>query len=1425
MATFLRPAVRISQTTTPSAPVSASPALVPCVVGPCYQIIGPLTAAGTLDPQARILQPARIISDTDLSEPLACAGKKFQVSVGGASPVVITLPLPLGGRGLSFAVVKQALNKVLAAQGAYADFIANRLVLATLATGDAASIELQAPPSDTAYTVFHVPTTKVTGADGYINQAVTIPFSGLPATKTPIKNLVFDAAFLDAYKVYGGRLVRLSTVSAPSWNANSFGKVTWRGASLSGVLVGGTAAVALQPLASSGASLVAPGKTYSNTVFSNGTAAKVSIPLGYSYGDASDTVKFPDAPNGNRLDVSTFLPSAVLAANGALSGTYVGDAGNQVAVTIEVGGSTTFLFADDVLAITLESGISFADFKSALESADSSSWAQYLSIGLTFDEANDKLTPVLGGDDSAFASAISFPLSGGSDPTDFSPAWSGANRRASVLGAVDVAGTTLTALGLIGKKLQISLDGRPFVDVAFATDALTDQIDAALNAAYSTSVVYAGTVGVRVAGPLGMGTTATALRITANIPDGNTWQDSTIQVRSADPVVMQRLFGGVASTRTVTGLTASPDAGKRKLTVAASAYNSTTLSGSFERALVPGANTVTLRGAFASAALVLVPDQAACAALVAADYAVTLNGDALTVDCSGNSGHTYAGFLTALQAGLTTAKATVGRLTLHGQECLVIAAPNGVAGLHFTAIDADLCPGLFGQGTVPTFASAAYVGGATNVTVQDSGNRAACRVVSVDNLLTNAGFDPAIGFVTTDPADLTAYFFNTLTDTTTAPKGLVKLTHSSGQFKFVTSGDLNATEASKVGTTLLIKGTTTVDVSWRQQYASAASQRVLDYGIVFQGGTCPVLPGDLLQNDGSPVGLVSRVTDLAIPGKVFTNAQLSLVEATARGELANWSIEARGLDVQTTRPIAPELQVSLLAGTLTLKGALNRDTSGIASGSQPSTLYAGYRALRKDVTAADGKPMLLAFNDADEIERLIGPSTPDNPLAFGLKLASGAAAGIKVSGLGVAAVSADAPYGTPEAYDSAFEFLKRNEIYTLATLTNARAVGLASGRHCAEMSNDSNNPALAGGRERRALINLPIPTELESLHRISGDMTIEETEPGTYELTFADPTNSVTAALAGVKDANGSALNLSALTAENGVWLDRAGDAYRYLITQVLSPTTVQIVTYYPFDAGEGPGTGGNDDHFYKTDGAALVDFSPAGELCTISVRQPAIDLSTSAGKAQACAALAAFADGVLSKSLMCIMPSEIVVDVAGTPTVVPGFYASCVWAGLTASQPIKQGFTNFPLPGIMGVIGSSDTFTDEQMASASGVNWLVQDSDGAPVVSRFQLTTDTTSLETMEWSIVKTVDFIAKAFRSLLHVYLGRYEIDPGTLDAINYACSALAGQLSGTVAAQVTISNLLNNPATPNRLGAQLRVKPFYPIDGIDLTVVAGI
>ncbi|TXH10534.1 MAG: hypothetical protein E6R04_05145, partial [Spirochaetes bacterium] len=196
---------------------------------------------------------------------------------------------------------------------------------------------------------------------------------------------------------------------------------------------------------------------------------------------------------------------------------------------------------------------------------------------------------------------------------------------------------------------------------------------------------------------------------------------------------------------------------------------------------------------------------------------------------------------------------------------------------------------------------------------------------------------------------------------------------------------------------------------------------------------------------------------------------------------------------------------------------------------------------------------------------------------------------------------------------------------------------------------------------------------------------------------------------------------------------------------------------------------------------------------------------------------------GFKNRRLYSVFPDTIKTTVAGVEKSLPGYYACAAITGMVASQPPQQGFTNFPMSGLTGVVGT-EKFTKKQLntMAGGGTYVLIQDVQGGPVTSRHQVSTDGTSIETRELSITKVVDFTAKFLRASIRKFIGVQTIDEQFLDTIGTTIQGILNFLIETgVLNGAEINNILQDADQPDTVLVDITLDVPYPANYIRLTL----
>lgn len=271
------------------------------------------------------------------------------------------------------------------------------------------------------------------------------------------------------------------------------------------------------------------------------------------------------------------------------------------------------------------------------------------------------------------------------------------------------------------------------------------------------------------------------------------------------------------------------------------------------------------------------------------------------------------------------------------------------------------------------------------------------------------------------------------------------------------------------------------------------------------------------------------------------------------------------------------------------------------------------------------------------------------------------------------------------------------------------------------------------------------------------------------------------------------------------------------VVAAVLSENRLQIV-----NGGPDVSTVINElPHGVKRSGGALVSTTTINYqvVRTLSKDQQVLEL-------------VALSQSFRSKRTILVWPDKC--DVAGVTGggKQPGWYLSAAVGGMTAGLPSQQGFTNLGIAGVSQIFDSNTYFTDRQLTDISNGGWFVfaQSTPTSLPFSIHQLTTDTTTLESGEYSVVKNFDFVALFFVDILQVFLGVYNVTQDTLTylqaALNTGGDVLKLRSVAKIGAPLTsfqINDLGVSPTAGDRVVTHLAIGLPKPLNVIELHLVA--
>jgi hypothetical protein len=200
------------------------------------------------------------------------------------------------------------------------------------------------------------------------------------------------------------------------------------------------------------------------------------------------------------------------------------------------------------------------------------------------------------------------------------------------------------------------------------------------------------------------------------------------------------------------------------------------------------------------------------------------------------------------------------------------------------------------------------------------------------------------------------------------------------------------------------------------------------------------------------------------------------------------------------------------------------------------------------------------------------------------------------------------------------------------------------------------------------------------------------------------------------------------------------------------------------------------------------------------------------------------FAEGFVDKRISVIYPdraTRVLSD--GSTRELSAPYLLAALAGRQWALPTERSLTRQNVFGFYQLVGVKMTRTQMNSLAAKGVTLLTQDTPGAPIIVRHSLSTDMSSTQSREPSILAIQDYCSKSFKEVCEQYIGKHNITPevinmikGSLDADISRMIGLGKILSGTV---TSIEQDVDNPDT---VLVSVSVLPPYPCNYIDIVVV---
>ena len=1395
MASIIQPGIQIQQTLATVTPTIYSPTFPACIVGPCYQIVEIQAASGAVNASANLTLPPIIINTAGVAaSTYAVGGLSVTVDVSGT-----VRTYTFGGAAaavLPIATVVSKLNEGFASYLVW-DYIGNRIRVRTVGTG--ATATMMFTTAGTAHSVLgflEFENLKYYGSGDYDSNPIAFPYKSLPDPRGIIDYLVFDDDDIDIARVWAGVPILLSSESCI--NRNRYQRL--------GVVADG----------GNGAGKAA--KTYSSQ------GGREFYFLSGHVRDVGDTVNLVGAQplwnatplTGNKVDLNAVPNNQLLhpVADGTSTTNQLQQTGRHAYVDVQL--------SDDGVTTTASYHFEAHGFQAWLED-------QTLNPG--------QARYVFGNE--VYVSFTSPDLDGAGDPVLADGVISAGDQLDSI--TVNGGGGFVVAHENRYVFLEAGTDGGPVTydtwyiidSTAAGTATLTDLAGGAVVLTAATSINFTISSGLftlpNVAAPVNAaGEVHIAIEYCPGVAAD--WDVTPSFVQAA---ALHTALG--ANTNVEPWLGASTTVGASTISY---------LSGATTALLADQLDGKTYYMSFGADPSDLdttatgFPTITGESPLTAGTLAA-IEGKTLTMRINGGvtASHTFTavdtGGLVAFVAALNTNLASV------------------LAGAAVTPFSdrpiSDWCTGTeyYSGGTASVNGATLTITGVSDAVFTAAGTDHNTAQMSV--LLYGTGIPGgtkgAIVPITAGGANCastggTATINLSQAVTSGAVSCSYKLLVNSASTVVRLTMDTATSVGGYVGYDCSVEfGGNAVDYVFKAPYSSSTTP----FTGIFRGPPTVVQAGDKLYNNAAYLGTVATIADHVWVDPVTntthtaSGAYLNTAEATisASTSLGAWYITSENITYSAAtsgltasgKPL-PEVWFDTTNQIIYLKGGLNRDGGGVEYSNSSASLAAGYTALRKDITVSGASPAPQVFSTYSELNTLLGPVDSRNPLALGTYIAMLNAPNIQVKAFGVDAVSANQPWGTSAAYATALDYLQSADVYAIVCLSNSPAVHELANAHVTAMADPTT-----GKSERVTYFCEDQPSEQVPTTAGSAPATDAPTITmgSSFELTIDPSTGfNIAAALTGKTDATGAAVPiLGACTIANGLYITRAGDPFKYSVSEIKAGNVLECrVT--GFSPGSGPGTAGNDDNFYGTADPGSTADSPTwdvdGETVTLFIRQAALVTTTSTGRGQLAAALAAKAGNYDYRRTRFVQPAAATYLEAGVSTSIHGLYACAALAGLNSSTAPQQSFTGLTLAGIESVSGSWDLLSANDMdtAAGGGVWWLFQADQYSAVETRHQLTTDVASIQVREASITHVLDYITKRLRVTMDGLAGNKNLTPNFLDYIGIMVNTITKSLVGTVVAQIQVTNIYIDPLAVDTLYVDLSVTPYYPANQIKVTLV---
>ena len=178
-----------------------------------------------------------------------------------------------------------------------------------------------------------------------------------------------------------------------------------------------------------------------------------------------------------------------------------------------------------------------------------------------------------------------------------------------------------------------------------------------------------------------------------------------------------------------------------------------------------------------------------------------------------------------------------------------------------------------------------------------------------------------------------------------------------------------------------------------------------------------------------------------------------------------------------------------------------------------------------------------------------------------------------------------------------------------------------------------------------------------------------------------------------------------------------------------------------------------------------------------------------------------------------------------------PGYYVAAAIAGLRSGVNPHQGLTSVSISGMDYVGDGINGFNTAQLNTIAGDGgWIIIKAEDGSFITRHAVTTDNTDLNRREEQVRTNVDNMSYAFRRGLVPFIGRTNVNEGTLSNIQITLRNIGDGFKSTVGfngigpqlIDFTIAELRQHAVLKDHVVVVVNLTIPYPLNNIELKLV---